>query len=391
MRNIFLIIIILLLLFFQSSIIYSQPTLKRIDLEKGIRLTENLPVSEIATNIQYIPLETNMKCLLGQSPRIQLTDHFIFIATDMEHLYRFSKNGKFLNEIGRVGKGPGEYIQMINYLIDEKAQHIYANDTPFGGKVICYNFEGKFLREFKVKTNSMMFEFIDDYIMFQNQFYTHANGNKQADEIVIIDKKGKLIQSFPSTTDPSRKYGISLIPALGYISHNEFHYKAPYCDTVFTVSNLKIKTPKYYFDMGHMGRPLEADEFRNTKIKNKVAVMDMIETPGSLFLTCTGEKHRQGIIYNKIDQSITNVVNIDKTGFEEDISCGLPFWPSLYCDSRNEKLLVDFVFPQDLIAHVQTDYYKQKLNSSTQARTLKEICAKMKESDNLVIRIVTLK
>lgn len=391
MKNIITITITFVSILFQYSIIYSQPALKRIDFEKGIRLTENIPISEVATNIQYIPLETNIKCLLGQSPRIQITDHNIFISTDMEHLYRFSRNGKFINEIGRVGKGPGEYNKIINYVIDEKNQNIYINDSPFGKKILCYNFEGRYLQKFKLDMNSMVIETFYDNIMFHNMYYTHREIGKQTIEIGIYNKKGEVIKLFPSTSDPLKKYGVSVIPAIGYTFQNAFYYKAPYCDTLYSISNLKIKSPEYFFDMGKTGRPVDADELKNRKIQNTVAIMDICETPRFLLFTCTGESNRQNILYNKTDRSVSNIVWKNMAGFEEDISGGLPFWPYLYSDSRNEKLLVDFVLPQDLIAHIQTEYFKEKLNSSTQTKALKEMCDKMNESDNLVIRIVTLK
>lgn len=391
MKNIITIIITSVCILFQYSIIYSQPNLNKIDFERGIREIKNVPLSEIATNIQYIPMETNIKCLLGQSPRIQITDHYIFISTDMEHLYRFSRNGKFLNEIGRVGRGPGEYVKIINYIIDEKNENIYVNDSPFGKKIICYNFEGKYLQKFKLDMNSMVIEFFYNDIMFHNMYYTHREIGKQTTEIGIYNKRGDIIKLFSSTSDPLKKYGISIIPAIGYTFQNVFHYKAPFCDTLYSISNLKIKSPEYFFDMGKAGRPIDADELKNRKIQNTVAIMDICETPRFLLFTCTGEKNRQNILYNKTDRSVSNVTWRNTAGFEEDISGGLPFWPYLYSDSGNEKLLVDFVLPQDLIAHMQTEYSKEKSSSSIQTKTLKEMCDKMSESDNLILRIVTLK
>jgi len=51
---------------------YSQPKLLTIDLEKGIENDGSVTLSTIASTIEYIPIETNARCLLGQSLRIRL-------------------------------------------------------------------------------------------------------------------------------------------------------------------------------------------------------------------------------------------------------------------------------------------------------------------------------
>ncbi|MGV8138512.1 MAG: 6-bladed beta-propeller [Mangrovibacterium sp.] len=365
--------------------------MKEINLGKWIDNVKNVPLSTLAKDIQYIPLETNQNCLLGESPRIQLCDKEIFVATNMEHLYRFDKDGRFLNEIGRIGRGPGECTKMINYIIDEKERKVYINDSPFGEKIVSYDFNGNYLGHFKVKTSSMVIEpFNGDYILLQNMFYTHLEKGTRVNEIEIYSNKGKMISSFSSSADPSRKYGTPVIPAIGYTFQNIFHYKAPTCDTLFTFT-LNTKIPKYFFNMGSRRRPEDADELKNRKIKNTVAIMDIWETPQFMFFTCTGEESRQDILFCKTESTTSNVIWKDKSGLEEDIAGGLPFWPYLFSGSKNEKILIDFVFPHELIAHTHSKFFQERCKISAKAKALNEMCSRMNESDNLIIRMVVLK
>ena len=75
-------------------------------------IINNIKLSEQITDVKYIPLETNDNCLIGQWIKVAFWDNDIYVwdhdAT--KRVYRFSKEGKFLNSIGRVGQVPCEYL-----------------------------------------------------------------------------------------------------------------------------------------------------------------------------------------------------------------------------------------------------------------------------------------
>lgn len=382
----------LFLCVFNGFVVFSQTKVKTIHLEKGIENHKSISLSELAADIQYIPLETNSNCLLGDSPRIQLSENEIFVATQMEHLFRFSKKGKFLNEVGKMGRGPGEFTKVINYILNNESKKVIINDTPFGNKVIAYDFEGKFIAEFKVDIHSMCIEpFETDNIFLHNMYYTKLEKGKKTNEIEIFSKSGKKIGTFPSSADPAKKYGISFIPPSGYNYMGELHYKPAESETLFTIPDVKTKLPKYFFDLGKFKRPNEADEFRNRKTQNTVAIMDLWETANYLFFTCTGKEQRQKLLYYKNSEESCNVVWKGKTGIKDDIAGGLPFWPYLFSDTNNKKQLVDFVFPYELKEHLKTEYFKEMCKSSVRAKKLKELVDNVNEFDNIIIRVVTLK
>ena len=64
--------------------------------------------------------------MLGEIRRIQVTDHNIWIDHGREfNIYRFSRSGKFLNKIGSIGQGPGEYTTYSTFLVDEDKKEVY--------------------------------------------------------------------------------------------------------------------------------------------------------------------------------------------------------------------------------------------------------------------------
>ena len=101
-------------------------------------------MSELASDVRYFPLETTDNCLLGNECSIIYAGNSI-IAGDAQtrSFYRFDKNGKFMNKIGRQGQGPEEYAVGLLFFTDPDNQKLYVQDFQ---DIICYGFNGKFLR-----------------------------------------------------------------------------------------------------------------------------------------------------------------------------------------------------------------------------------------------------
>lgn len=60
----------------------------------------------------------------------------------------FSRTGKFLNRIGSIGQGPGEYVNYLTFLVDEDKKEVYIFSTNNG--VLVYDFEGGFKSKFQI-------------------------------------------------------------------------------------------------------------------------------------------------------------------------------------------------------------------------------------------------
>ena len=73
-----------------------------------------LRVSEFADTVVYIPLETNSNSLLRRVRQIQIINNHILV-NDGNKLLLFSMDGKFVRQIGKKGKGPGEYLIIFDF------------------------------------------------------------------------------------------------------------------------------------------------------------------------------------------------------------------------------------------------------------------------------------
>lgn len=112
-----------------------------IDLPKS---GENkLNASVFADTVLYIPLETNPKSFIRRITQVQLTDKYIFI-NGFDRILLFSKDGKFMRQIGRKGKGPGEYASIFGFAVNRDTVFITSTGKR---SVIKYTVNGDFVEE----------------------------------------------------------------------------------------------------------------------------------------------------------------------------------------------------------------------------------------------------
>ena len=104
-----------------------------------------LSLSAIADSIHPLILETSDSCLLGYIVKIERSDNSFFIYDfSGPKVTRFDSDGKFLNKVGNVGKGPGEYPNIRSFTVDETSESVFIASSR---KLISYDFSGAFKRE----------------------------------------------------------------------------------------------------------------------------------------------------------------------------------------------------------------------------------------------------
>lgn len=99
------------------------------------------PLSEIASDVEFVQLEVTDESLLRDIFGIKVSDSHILIH-DINQVYLFARDGKFLTRVGSQGQGPSEYLHVDKVMLDEKRQEIIVATTTTGIKV--YGLDGKY-------------------------------------------------------------------------------------------------------------------------------------------------------------------------------------------------------------------------------------------------------
>lgn len=147
-----------------------------INLSEDVSTVPSLLLSEAAEKLEIVPLEMTDESVLSDITEMQVTDHNIWIDHGREfYIYRFSRTGKFLNRIGSIGQGPGEYTTYSTFLVDEDKKEVYIIANTNG--VLAYDFEGNFKR--KIVDIQMILQLFsspyDQYILNNQKFFATQN------------------------------------------------------------------------------------------------------------------------------------------------------------------------------------------------------------------------
>ena len=147
-----------------------------INLSEDVSTVPSLLLSEAAEKLEIVPLEMTDESVLSDITEMQVTDHNIWIDHGREfYIYRFSRSGKFLNKIGSIGQGPGEYTTYSTFLVDEDKKEVYIIANTNG--VLAYDFEGNFKR--KIVDIQMILQLFsspyDQYILNNQKFFATQN------------------------------------------------------------------------------------------------------------------------------------------------------------------------------------------------------------------------
>ena len=234
----------------------------RLDLAPE-NITE-INLSQLVSEINVIPLETKKECLIAYAfPHI--SDEYLFVWTSSDgkpYLYKFDYKGKFIHQIGKHGKGPGEFsgygIRRLQSF-DNYKQIAVQSEGGVDHIPSIYQYNGNYLHNiilpyYRVEN----FNRLNDSLWFTVGDICGASLFK-TDSIMlaIFTKSGKVIKEFPREKYASAKRG-KFLPFGGM--HSVYFYKTkwklynPGNDTLFYI-NIDKLTPAAIFTRGEKGSP----------------------------------------------------------------------------------------------------------------------------------------
>lgn len=146
---------------------------------------DTFKLSDIASSFSIIPLETNDSCLIGEISKLEFFNENIFVLdkTYSARLFVFSKNGKFLYDIGKRGTAPDEYIQINDFSISRKKNLIYVLCDK--KKVFSYSLSGQYMGQIALDLSADAMEYQDD------SFYFICDQVKRGN-LIVTDMKGNV-------------------------------------------------------------------------------------------------------------------------------------------------------------------------------------------------------
>ena len=102
-------------------------------------------LDDLFRGVEITPLETTEASLLSYPELLKTCRDTLFVFDrSNSSLLLFAPDGKFIRRIGRIGRGPGEYLRARDFLIDPDGRTVSLLNPI--GEIITYGFDGDFIR-----------------------------------------------------------------------------------------------------------------------------------------------------------------------------------------------------------------------------------------------------
>lgn len=349
-----------------DSVAKEIPTVFYIDKNQSYE-KKSIDVHTLAEVVDYIPLETPDDGLIPKSDTrvesILATATEVFIVS-LNKIFRFGRNGKFLNTIGRIGEGPQEYVTLIDMVLNRTKKEVIIYD---GGKqsLMIYAYDGSFLRSIPLNPNwAVRIGLLDEKTICAVNV-----PNKNVPGFFLISlENGKMIEAL-SKPYPTRSGISSLI--LGIMSTprsdgSSVFFNSMLTDTLFAI-NTHSRDPRYIqlppnnvVGSGKCGDCSSPHLIFGTDAYANVVIFENTPPAKSYFIDKKKQKIYRGVMCD--GQSGGKLIQLINTGGKNEIATLYqPFW------------------------------LKEQLGAGLLSGRLKEIAQNVHEDDNPIIAIYKLK
>lgn len=253
-----------------------------------------------------IQLETTDHCLLSDNSSVLHVDSTSIFVVSSNNVYRFARDGRFLNVVGRKGNGFGEHGQILSCSFNPLKREVYIG--TFGNFVVCYKEDGTFLRkiQLKVKKKEMV------YAMVYNKVLGLVGECRQylpkgiSVQLVSFDDNGKIKQRFNIYEDSEKiKVSRTSYPILWNVD-DKVSCKLAFDDYIYTIgSDGKIQRRMLGLQALAPDRKLVEDmDFQEKLLKEKCQVLDLQESNLCYYLVLFYKMQYRLMVVDKQDGEV---------------------------------------------------------------------------------------
>jgi hypothetical protein len=363
----------------------------KIDLLSDAEMTlSNL--SEIASDIQYIRLQTIDSSLISRIDKVVITGDKIYVNNRGADIICFDNIGTFLGRLSKAGRGPGEYtfIQDFDISSDCKKLILLSN-----GKILLYKINGnefKFSKSIDLYEGVLRISFIlgtDNILLSNGPWFGNESSlnlviNLDRDTLLLKPncyKYEKLGSGFRATND-----------AIQYKLGDRVCFKEGFSDTIFYVTSKLDRLSPHLILNSHGTVPppkVRGDmEYAKAHAIEFSSVAVAYEVPRYIFYYYMYKSLRHKIIYDKVSNRKYELAL--ENALVDDLNGG----PNIDLNMRNcigtyFYAIVDAI---KLKKYIQSDdYTNATVKELKKKEELKGIADSLKETDNPLLIIVTPK
>lgn len=350
-------------------------------------------LSEIATDIQYIPLETAPEALMRYVTYLKTANDKFYINTVLEILC-FDKSGKFLYKLDQQGRGPQEYIYISDFDIKPEKNLMIALTR---GKLNFYNeTDSGFLlqKQLDLKMQPQYSDFYPGQDNILLSFTASAGENKY--QCVCISPEGDTIFKRPNFYKFTRNSKVQMgFSSDNIINKNDeiMRIKGFLSDTMFTINRDYKFIPYKVLNTG--GKSMTTDFLANVPMPvmngdspaaGFLQISEVLEVERYLFYKYSYQKTVNWGVY---DKNTDQTYQFDgKSLLKDDISGGLNIEPKFVCNG----LIYSWTDALSFKNHMSgNEFRKAEVKNPNRKSEMEKLAASVKEDDNHLLIVITPK
>ncbi len=200
-----------------------------------------MEVSSLLENAAVYPLATTSECMIGRTFFfLDCIDDYYILDKSAEKVFRFGQQGEFLNTIGKMGKGPGEYVRLNEGIITGSQIELLTGFPQT--ELCCYSHDGTFLSKKSIlefPTWSFILSPGLGKYFFYGSFFEH--------KITSVDRQtGEKADSMLKNTEGAQAFSMLTFSSSGKSS---VLFCEPIISKVYEITSTGIQE-KYRLDFG---------------------------------------------------------------------------------------------------------------------------------------------
>jgi len=363
-------------------------------------------LSELGSEITYIPLETNAGCLIPQIYKLIYEGGSYFLGSTNANtnnvkrkkdapppppimptrsLYRFSKDGEFICQISHKGGAPSEYIDIFDFLYNKSNNTI---NIFILNNIKEFSLDGIWKKNITIESNKV------SSIGFSNNqilgFVENPEGQNEY-SFVLIDANGQITNKYKNKYKFASTQGTYFYPECIFYQYNGIlHCKELHSDTIFSFDNGTF-IPKHILKQGEAKfTPDLREKVNSADFTQIIFQKNIFESKNYLFYQYRRESRNNCFIKNKSNGTQHLIDN--GTGLVNDMDNGPNFKIQNTVTVDGTEYIVSWINAFDLKAHVASNEFKKATPKFPEKKkALEQLANRLNENDNPVLVLVKLK
>jgi len=231
------------------------------------------------STVYLLPLETTKNGVLGSSLILRCNMDNIFVS-DKTKVICFiidDNGGKIKYIINKLGKGPQEYSEIIDFAVNNKYLVVYTD-----GGVVIYNVEnGKFLKKIKINIAAREINLFNDYIIFYTSFF--QNPVKYHYELLTFNINNNEIKKYFKHID--KDLG-SYLERQIFNYNGNVYYCSPFRNVIYKFNNNAEPKPFALLSFGDNSQDIiDLKKIKSIENKRSLESSKYFYYFGNLFIT----------------------------------------------------------------------------------------------------------